>query len=112
MQQHPLSAVAKAILAVSLSAALAVGCGGGSDSNENPAPVVSLDQVRSSTALDRNWRFVFDESLADEQALGANTANWSQVSLPHTWNATDAATTAQSTPSTATYQRGVGWYQL
>ena len=112
MQQHPLSAVAKAILAVSLSAALAVGCGGSSDSNENPAPVVSLDQVRSSTALDRNWRFVFDESLADEQALGANTANWSQVSLPHTWNATDAATTAQSTPSTATYQRGVGWYQL
>jgi hypothetical protein len=34
------------------------------------------------------------------------------VTLPHTWNATDAASTAQSYPSTPPYKRGLGWYLL
>ena len=102
--------MAKTVLAAALAAAFAVGCGG---SDSGPAsPAVTVDQVRTTTPLTTNWRFVFDSSLTDEQALNADATNWSTVSLPHTWNATDAATTAQSTPSTALYKRGVGWYQI
>nr|WP_315182821.1 hypothetical protein [uncultured Albidiferax sp.] len=101
------STMAKTVLAAALAAAFAVGCGG---SDSGPAsPAVTVDQVRTTTPLTKNWRFVFDSSLTDEQALNADATNWSTVSLPHTWNATDAATTAQSTPSTALYKRGVGW---
>jgi beta-galactosidase len=110
MHQHALHPIAKAILVASLTAALAVGCGGGGD--DPAAPGVTVDQVRTVTDLTRNWRFVLDDSLTDDQALGANTSNWSSVNLPHTWNAGDAATTAQSTPSTPEYLRSVGWYQL
>lgn len=110
MTRHTLNPITKAIVAASLAAALAAGCGGGSDDPQ--APAVTVDQVRSVTDLTRNWRFALDESLSDEQALAANKSNWSSVNLPHTWNSSDAATTAQSTPSTPDYLRSVGWYQL
>lgn len=110
MPRHRLTNICRAVLAVALTTALAAGCGGGSDDADSSA--VTVDQVRAVTPLNQNWRFVLDETLTDEQALGANTSNWSAVKLPHTWNALDAATTAQSTPSTPLYERSVGWYQL
>ena len=112
MRNHRLSKIGKTVLVVSLAAAFAVGCGGNSDNSQTAIPAANIEQIRTITPLHKNWRFVFDESLSDEQALNANASNWSSVTLPHTWNATDAATTAQSTPSTPLYQRGVGWYQL
>ncbi|MDB5778557.1 MAG: hypothetical protein JWP77_666 [Polaromonas sp.] len=113
MRNHRLNRIAKTVLAVSLAAAFAAGCGGDGDDTRQPeAPVANIDQIRTVTPLLNNWRFVFDEKLSDEQVLNTNATNWSSVTLPHTWNATDAATTAQSTPSTPLYQRGIGWYQL
>lgn len=108
MRNHRLNQIGKTVLVVSLAAAFVVGCGGSGDSR----PVTNIDQIRTVSPLVNDWRFVLDDSLTDEQALSANASSWSSVTLPHTWNATDAATTAQSTPATPLYQRGVGWYQL
>lgn len=110
------------MLAVSASFLVAA-CGGGSGGSEGanspfaPAPGASLPAVdaeplRSVKALNAGWKFIQDDSLTDEQALAASAANWGEVRLPHTWNASDAATTAQSTPSTQLYKRGIGWYRL
>ncbi len=109
MNTHSLRPISKTILIASMTAALAASCGGGT---QQAAPVATVDQVRSVVDLTKNWRFVLDESLSDEQALGANKSNWLSVNLPHTWNAVDAATTAQSTPETPLYRRSVGWYEL
>jgi hypothetical protein len=46
---------------------------------------------RRTLSLNENWQFIQDDNLTDQQALRA-TGNESQtVSLPHTWNAHDAA---------------------
>jgi beta-galactosidase len=96
-------------------------CGGGSGNNRETAtdlsaaritPATNLQAVRTVKPLMEDWRFVQDDTLTDEQALGSDAKNWATVSLPHTWNAEDAATTAQSTPTTADYKRGKGWYRL
>jgi beta-galactosidase len=108
----PRNRFTRTVLVAAMAAALAAGCGGDDDNGTPDTPGVSLEAVRAVTPLDRGWRFVLDEGLSDEQALSANSSNWSSVTLPHTWNATDAASTAQSTPSTPTYERSVGWYQL
>lgn len=105
-------------VAVSFTLSLAlISCGGGSGSDNGgsavlPEQSVNVSELRNVTPLTKNWRFVQDDALTDAQALANDGANWSTVSLPHTWNATDAATTAQSTPSTPTYKRGRGWYRL
>lgn len=104
-------------VAVSLTLSLAlISCGGGSSGESEVSPAaaqsVNVSELRKVTPLTKNWRFVQDDALTDAQALANDGANWSTVSLPHTWNATDAATTAQSTPSTTTYKRGRGWYRL
>lgn len=103
-------------VAVSLTLSLAlISCGGGSDdvSSDLPSsPSVSVSELRNVAPLMQDWKFVRDDLLTDTQALANDGANWSTVSLPHTWNATDAATIAQSTPSTPNYARGIGWYRL
>ncbi|APW40829.1 hypothetical protein RD110_20320 [Rhodoferax koreense] len=85
-------------------------CGGGGGGNG--AGAVSVDALRNQTSLAKNWKFVQDDNLTDTQALAASGTNWATVNLPHTWNAIDAATTAQSTPTTPDYKRGLGWYRL
>ena len=102
-------------VAVSFTLALAlISCGGGDGGNDDvlSTPSVSVNELRDVRPLMQNWQFVQDDALTDVQALVNDGANWSTVSLPHTWNATDAATTAQSTPTTPTYKRGRGWYRL
>ena len=65
-------------------------------------------EVRSVRPLESGWRFVQDDALTDEAALAAAGDSWQAVTLPHTWNATDAA----STNATVPYKRGRGWYRL
>lgn len=98
--------IAIAIILV-LSAALSA-CGGGQASN---APV-TVEAVRDSKPLTAGWRFIQDDDLTDEQALASDAASWQSVSLPHTWNAIDAAKTEQTTPTSVNYKRGLGWYHL
>jgi beta-galactosidase len=57
--------------------------------------------------LTDNWRFVQDNSLTDDEALESTAADWQTVSLPHTWNAEDAASL-----DAEDYKRGLGWYRL
>ena len=63
---------------------------------------------RTVRSLRENWKFVQEDGLTDEQALRATGSEWKTVSLPHTWNARDAAGMKVTEP----YQRGVGWYRL
>ena len=65
-------------------------------------------EVRSVRPLESGWRFVLDDALTDEAALAATGEAWQAVTLPHTWNAADAA----STDATVPYKRGRGWYRL
>jgi beta-galactosidase len=69
-----------------------------------PSDVPELRVVQPLTA---GWKFLQSDTLTDEGALVATAADWQTVSLPHTWNAEDAAT-----PNFERYERGVGWYRL
>jgi len=64
--------------------------------------------ARSVRPLANGWRFVQDDALTDEAGLAATGDSWQAVTLPHTWNASDAA----STNATVPYKRGRGWYRL
>lgn len=52
---------------------------------------VNARELRMTTPLVGNWKFVQDDTLA---------ADWQPISLPHAWNAA------------APYRRGIGWYRL
>lgn len=101
-------------VAVSLTLSFAlISCGGGSSGGSSASSSsVNVSELRTAKPLMENWLFVQDDALTDVQALATDGAKWTSVSLPHTWNATDAATTAQSTPTTPDYKRGRGWYRL
>jgi beta-galactosidase len=113
--------IARTAVAIAVAAFLAVGCGGSDDGVAATPPAttppattapVTTDAIRTTTALNKDWRFVLDENLTEAQALAADLPNAVPVTLPHTWNTADAATTAQSTPTTPSYKRSVGWYRL
>jgi beta-galactosidase len=57
--------------------------------------------------LNEGWKFVRNDAFTDEQVLSASDEDWETVSLPHTWNAQDAASLNASS-----YKRGIGWYRL
>lgn len=107
-------------LLVGLACGLGVGlsgCGGGGGDSESSAAApaaatVTTQEVRSVTSLAQGWKFIQDDLLTDSQALLDAGTNWADVKLPHTWNAIDAASTAQSYPTTPNYKRGLGWYRL
>ncbi len=71
-------------------------------------PASETPEPRALQTLTAGWRFVQDDAMTDEVALAATGDGWTAVSLPHTWNATDAA----STNATVPYKRGRGWYRL
>jgi len=64
--------------------------------------------VRAEQSLAAGWRFVQDDALTDAAALASTGEGWQSVTLPHSWNAKDAA----STNATVPYKRGRGWYRL
>ena len=71
-------------------------------------PASETAEPRALQTLAAGWRFVQDDAMTDEAALAATGDGWTAVSLPHTWNANDAA----STNATVPYKRGRGWYRL
>jgi len=79
----------------------------GSQSSKGDASVGTAE-VRMVDTLSRGWRFLQSDALTDDAALASTGAAWQEVSLPHTWNARDAASTTATTP----YVRGRGWYRL
>lgn len=100
-----------------LSAALlAAGCGGGGGGGGIPGQedrALRTEEARVVQLLDKkSWAFTQDDNLTDEAALAMGGAGWSTVTLPHTWNERDAASTAQTTPTSVSYKRGRGWYRL
>ena len=111
MQQIPGK---KTLLALALSTMLGMtACGGGGSSgSEDTGPTVNADVVRSVTPLMAQWRFIQDDKLTDSAALASDASGWASVNLPHTWNEKDAASTAQTTPTSKDYKRGLGWYRL
>lgn len=104
----------KTALAIAISLVLGVSisaCGGGGDDVTNEV-IVSATELRAVTSLNQDWKFVQDDTLSEQDALANDGDGWSDVSLPHTWNATDAAQTAQTSPTSTSYKRGKGWYRL
>lgn len=79
----------------------------GGVSNGQEAPSVDTTELRITEDLVDNWRFVQDDALTDGEALASTADEWETVSLPHTWNAEDAASL-----DATTYKRGLGWYRL
>jgi beta-galactosidase len=90
-----------AVRAIALAALLA--CAAGAAAGDAP---------RRTTPLTDRWKFVQDDALADAAAVDADGTGWQSVALPHSWNAADAASTAQTGPDSKPYKRGRGWYRL
>jgi beta-galactosidase len=95
------SFVSKCSIAV---AATAICVGAAQSVQAQPADVTA---IRSVQPLLEGWKFVQDDTLSDDAALAASGDDWQSVTLPHTWNADDAA----SLDSTS-YVQGLGWYRL
>jgi beta-galactosidase len=60
--------------------------------------------LRQRVDLNTGWRFHLGD-VAGAEATAFNDGSWSQVTVPHTWNATDAANGGNN------YFRGTGWYR-
>jgi beta-galactosidase len=103
----------KTKMAIAIGVALTLGaCGGGGDgdSGQNVAGI-SVVPARTVTSLNQQgWKFMLDgtNSLSNTSATDALANGGEAVTLPHTWNATDAASTSAIT----NYYRGIGWYRL
>ncbi|WP_370680247.1 glycoside hydrolase family 2 TIM barrel-domain containing protein [Comamonas sp. GB3 AK4-5] len=98
-------------LAVVLMMAFSSAMAARSSSEPRMAPV-TVEAVRGVSTLAVGWKFIQDDALTDAQALASDGATWSTVTLPHTWNALDAASTAQTSSTSVGYKRGIGWYRL
>ncbi len=70
--------------------------------------------ARTEISLDTGWRFHFGETAGAETPAFAD-AGWSQVNVPHTWNAFDGQDgmkgDAPATLMKGDYARGSGWYR-
>lgn len=77
--------------------------GGGVGLSRDP----QIQELRATQPLMEGWRFVQDDDLSDDDALAATAGDWEVVTLPHTWNAEDAASLRAEG-----YKRGLGWYRL
>ena len=94
-------------LSVVLLVALAAILGGAPGVGAQPRASVAAE-ARTVRPLASGWRFVQDDAMTEEAALESTADTWEAVSLPHTWNAKDAASTDARVP----YKRGRGWYRL
>ena len=68
---------------------------------------VDTEPLRNVQPLMEGWKFVQDDDLSDDEALSTAAEDWESVTLPHTWNAEDAASLESEG-----YKRGLGWYRL
>jgi beta-galactosidase len=77
------------------------GSDGATDGLYLPPPAGRVD-----TSLDDAWRFLrADATGAEMPGFDDRAAPWSDVALPHTWNALDGEDGGSN------YYRGVGWYR-
>jgi len=77
------------------------GSDGAADGIYQPPPAGRVD-----TLLDDAWRFLrADAAGAEMPGFDDSAAPWSDVTLPHTWNALDGEDGGSN------YYRGVGWYR-
>ncbi|MFI6099882.1 glycoside hydrolase family 2 protein [Lentzea sp. NPDC051213] len=60
--------------------------------------------ARQQVGLDAGWRFLRADA-AGAEAPGFNDSAWTQVTVPHTWNAADGQDGGSN------YYRGIGWYR-
>ncbi|MGC3962233.1 MAG: glycoside hydrolase family 2 TIM barrel-domain containing protein [Rhodocyclaceae bacterium] len=112
-QSSQSSAASQSSQSSTSSSTSSAGSSQSSSSQQSSTPRAALTELRRVTALDGlSWRFVQDDALTDDAALAANGTSWTAVTLPHTWNAKDAASIEQTTPSSVSYKRGKGWYRL
>lgn len=61
------------------------------------------ETLRQEMPLNEQWRFRFGATEHPEK-LSREPADWTAISLPHTWNAADGA------DGGGNYARGIGWY--
>jgi beta-galactosidase len=81
---------------------------GGTPQAEAQPRTGTVAGTRTVRSLESGWRFVQDDGMTEEAALGSTAESWQPISLPHTWNARDAASTDARVP----YKRGRGWYRF
>ena len=95
---------------ISILTACICACGNDKGSTQQDLPSISVKSIRTNRILnDQNWKFILDNNqLNFSSASQMLSESGSLVKLPHTWNASDAATTN----ATEDYHRGIGWYQL
>ena len=77
-------------LVLALAAALAA-----ADAAAGSAAAPTAPELRTTTPLDKGWKFVQDDRLTDAAALATNGAGWQTVDLPHTWNAAEPSLSAR-----------------
>ncbi len=93
--------------------ALVMGCkastpprGSGGSDGATDGVYVPPAAGRIDTSLDDAWRFLrADVAGADAPGFDDSATPWSDVTLPHTWNALDGEDGGSN------YYRGVGWYR-
>ena len=68
------------------------------------AAIYSPPAARQIADLNAGWKFNRSD-VAGAQATAFNDAAWAGVTIPHTWNATDAS------DGGGNYYRGIGWYR-
>jgi hypothetical protein len=59
---------------------------------------------RVVTSLDSGWKFLRADAV-NAQTVAFNDTSWSNVNVPHTWNAIDGQDGGNN------YYRGIGWYR-
>ncbi|HTR80995.1 MAG TPA: glycoside hydrolase family 2 TIM barrel-domain containing protein [Bacteroidota bacterium] len=65
---------------------------------------IVIGELRQVYSLDKNWKYLQDD-VQSVTELSTSKAPWVDVTLPHTWNATDAV---DQVPG---YRRSAGWYK-
>lgn len=100
------STKARAIVLACFTSALLIGCGDEGKTTPEESTVVAdvAAEAKVATQLfNDGWAYLQDNTEVLGQAV--NSTEWSPVSIPHTWNATD---TVDSEPG---YRRNASWYK-
>ncbi|GAB2687957.1 hypothetical protein GCM10027037_07880 [Mucilaginibacter koreensis] len=67
-------------------------------------PAKTTQGGHSVISINDKWQFILDSNSQQYTDL-ARVKSWTNVTLPHTWNAADVMSDEQS------YYRGIGWYR-
>src|SRR5262249_51468006 len=98
----------RVVLAVAFCIAVPASGAMAEDSRRSDSP--SSDDVRSVLALNAGWRFKQATGLRGVETAQFDDSQWSEVTVPHTWNRIGNDGTERS-PQSNNIQ-AVGWYRL